>query len=200
MSVLALCQGLHQAFATLLLRCRPCDDRARPCMLAIQGGTDGSMPPCGYFNLTCVCQYSDLGLADSSMCLMRRNTYSHDWQESMYTKHGIQRLHHWKKGNQRNVLIRSHAELAVEDIRLVEAFSKDCTTCQVTTLLCEPADEQRNFLTLSGCHTQSSTQSQEAQCYTLKHRAWQPMSLLLSADVTSRGACPLCIKETAFSC
>ena len=71
---------------------------------------------------------------------MRRNTYSHDWQESMYAKHGIHRLHHWKKGNQRNTLIRSHAELAAEDIRLVEAFSKDCASCQVTTMLCEPRE------------------------------------------------------------
>ena len=71
---------------------------------------------------------------------MRRNTRSDEWWDELYTKHGIHRLHHWKKGNQRNTFIRSHAELAVEDTRLVEAFSKDCTTCQVTTLLCEPAD------------------------------------------------------------
>ena len=93
---------------------------------------------------------------------MRRNTRSDEWWDELYTKHGIHRLHHWKKGNQRNTFIRSHAELAVEDTRLVEAFSKDCTTCQVTTLLCEPADWTVQVPVLSGCHTQSSTRSQGA--------------------------------------
>ena len=83
---------------------------------------------------------------------MRRNVYSHDWQEDMYAKHGIHRLHHWKKGTQRNTLIRSHAELAAEDIRLVEAFSKDCASCQVTTISCEPVELTAYLPTPGGCH------------------------------------------------
>ena len=79
---------------------------------------------------------SDLGIVDSSTHLTRRNTRSDNWFDGLYTKYGINRLRHWKKGYQRNTLLRSHAQLAVDDIRLVEAFSKDCTQCQVTTLLC----------------------------------------------------------------
>jgi hypothetical protein len=52
----------------------------------------------------------------------------------METKHGINRTTHWSKGSQWNALIRSHAELAVNDVKLVEAFSTDCRFCQVSTL------------------------------------------------------------------
>ena len=72
------------------------------------------------------------------MSLMCSTSTSHDWQEVMKTKHGIHRLHHWKKGTQRNTLTRPHAELAVADTRLSLAFSKDCYRCQVISVLCGP--------------------------------------------------------------
>ena len=70
---------------------------------------------------------------------MRRNTPLDEWYD-VYTKHSTHRLPPWKKGDQRNTLLRSHAELAVEDSLLVEAFSKDCTQCQVTTSSFEPTE------------------------------------------------------------
>ncbi|BDA43891.1 probable glycosyltransferase BC10 [Coccomyxa sp. Obi] len=63
----------------------------------------------------------------------------HDWQDAVEVKHGINRTTHWRKGSQWNALIRSHAKLAVEDTRLVEAFSSDCKFCQV---------DERYFATL----------------------------------------------------
>ncbi len=55
----------------------------------------------------------------------------HDWQDAVEVKHGINRTTHWRKGSQWNALIRSHAKLAVQDTKLVEAFSTDCKYCQV---------------------------------------------------------------------
>ena len=102
------------------------------------------MPLGDHFNLTCctidiVILNSDLGIADSSTHLMRRNTRLDEWYD-VYTKHSTHRLPPWKKGDQRSTLLRSHAELAVEDSLLVEAFSKDCTQCQVTTSSFEPTE------------------------------------------------------------
>ena len=74
----------------------------------------------------------------TAVSLMRSTSISHDWHDEMHIKYGIHRLHHWKKGNQRNTLTRAHAELAVADTRLSVALSKDCWKCQVTSLLCEP--------------------------------------------------------------
>ena len=74
----------------------------------------------------------------TAMSRVCRNSYSHDWREIMHTKHGIHRLHHWRKGSQRNALTRVHAKLAVADTRLAEAFSKDCYRCQVTSALYGP--------------------------------------------------------------
>ncbi len=56
---------------------------------------------------------------------------SPDWNEQLQTKHGVNRLHHWKKGNQRNTLLRKHAELAVKDTQLVQAFVHACGKCTV---------------------------------------------------------------------
>ena len=57
---------------------------------------------------------------------------SEDWNEQLQTEHGVNRLRHWKKGNQRNTLLRKHAELAVKDTQLVQAFVKACMHCTVS--------------------------------------------------------------------
>ena len=57
---------------------------------------------------------------------------SHDWRLELETQHGVDRLKHWKKGNQRNSLLRVHAEMAVKDSQLVRAFTSICMHCQVS--------------------------------------------------------------------
>ena len=57
---------------------------------------------------------------------------SHDWRPELETQHGVDRLKHWKKGNQRNSLLRVHAEMAVKDSQLVRAFTSICMHCQVS--------------------------------------------------------------------
>ena len=61
-----------------------------------------------------------------------RTEVSPDWNEQLQTEHGVSRLHHWKKGNQRNTLLRKHAELAVKDTQLVQAFVHACSKCTVS--------------------------------------------------------------------
>ena len=63
---------------------------------------------------------------------MYRTEYSPDWNEKLQTEHGVDRLRHWKKGNQRNTLVRKHAELAVKDTQLVQAFVHACKLCTVS--------------------------------------------------------------------
>ena len=64
-----------------------------------------------------------------------RTEVSEDWNEQLQTEHGVNRLRHWKKGNQRNTLLRQHAELAVKDTQLVQAFVKACMHCTVSCML-----------------------------------------------------------------
>ena len=64
-----------------------------------------------------------------------REQTSWDWNEKLQTEHGVDRLRHWKKGNQRNTLIRKHAKLAVTDTKMVSAFVHDCMYCIVSRLL-----------------------------------------------------------------
>ena len=47
------------------------------------------------------------------------------------TTHGLIRALHWRKGDHWKSLIRKHAQLAVDDEQLVDAFSKDCMKCHV---------------------------------------------------------------------
>lgn len=54
-----------------------------------------------------------------------------DWQDLVEEKHGINRTTQWRKGSQWNALIRSHAQLAVDDTKLVKLFSEDCHYCFV---------------------------------------------------------------------
>ena len=55
-----------------------------------------------------------------------------EWKPILQSRHGLNRARHWRKGDHWRSLIRKHAQLAVDDERLVDAFSKDCKLCHVS--------------------------------------------------------------------
>ena len=57
--------------------------------------------------------------------------FDKEWKPVLETTHGLSRALHWRKGDHWKSLIRKHAQLAVNDEQLVDAFSKDCMKCHV---------------------------------------------------------------------
>ena len=57
--------------------------------------------------------------------------FDKEWKAVLETTHGLSRALHWRKGDHWKSLIRKHAQLAVNDEQLVDAFSKDCMKCHV---------------------------------------------------------------------
>ena len=57
--------------------------------------------------------------------------FDKEWKPVLETMYGLSRALHWRKGDHWKSLIRKHAQLAVNDEQLVDAFSKDCMKCHV---------------------------------------------------------------------
>ena len=67
------------------------------------------------------------------VCLRRELLWlTREWKPVLESKHGLNRARHWRKGDHWRALIRKHAQLAVDDGQLVEAFSKHCKRCHVS--------------------------------------------------------------------
>ena len=68
-----------------------------------------------------------------AVCLRRELLWlTREWKPVLESKHGLSRARHWRKGDHWRALIRKHAQLAVNDQQLVEAFTRHCKSCHVS--------------------------------------------------------------------